>query len=298
MEFKLMHFGLCCKDTRNSLAFYQGQLENELTARFEIPNEVDIAFVGKGADTTMELLGTYTVDEEKAKILKDRNCINHISFQVEDAELAFKELKSKGAKVAWELRDLGKMKQCGFFDADGLIFEVYNYTGKEAIASPDYRIPVDPTELTLHHVSIVTHDLIKSEKFYVEKLGLKRVAESFNKKGGGFIYLVDPFYDGQRHGFMLEIIGPPELEEREEELLKKHGPLFDHLCYTAEDVKGAWQAAIDRGTMNFIEPYVKYGSHLAWLKDADENDVKIMEPFPEELIDLMVNGTDPVDISA
>ncbi len=297
MKYKLMHFGLLCSDMKKSLAAYQDQLENELTTRFEIPGELDIAFLGKGSDSTLELVGTHFLDYEDTHLSQHGYSINHISFQVDDAELAFEELKNKGVKVAWEIKDLGIMKQCGFYDADGLIFEVYSNTNSESIAIPDYSKPAGPTELTLHHISIVTHDLVASEKFYIEKLGMKRVMEYLDEENGGFVFLIDPFYDGKGHGFMLEIIGPPGLEEREEVLLKKHGPLFDHLCYTAEDVKGAWQAAMDRGATNFIKPYQEYGGDLAWLRDADGNDIEIMNPIPKEVVEMILNGADSISLS-
>lgn len=104
------------------------------------------------------------------------------------------------------------------------------------------------------------------------------------------MFLVDPFYDSKGHGFILEIIGSPGLEKREEELLNKRGPLFDHICYTAADVKGAWQEELDKGAKNFIEPYEEYGIEIAWIRDADGNDIEIMNPFPQELVDAIVNG--------
>jgi len=36
---------------------------------------------------------------------------------------------------------------------------------------------------------------------------------------------------------------------------------------------------------------------LAWLKDADGNDIEIMSPFPQDVIDMMVDGAEPFNFS-
>jgi len=298
MKYKLMHFGLLCLDMQKSLKVYQEQLNNELTTRIDMPGEVDITFLGRGNDATLELVAPPFLDYEDKHLAHHGHSINHISFEVEDADLAYEELKNKGVKIAWKPKDLEIMRQCGFYDTDGLIVEVYSYTGTESLAAPDYVKSPKPAGLTLHHISILTHDMIASERFYIEKLGMRRVAEYFNEGGeGGFVFLVDPLYDGKEHGFMLEIIGPPGLEEREEALLKKRGPLFDHICYTANDVSGAWQAAMDNGAQNFIKPYEEYGSEIAWIRDADGNDIEFMSPFSKELVDHIVNRKESIVLS-
>jgi catechol 2,3-dioxygenase-like lactoylglutathione lyase family enzyme len=297
MKFKMAHFGLLCKDMEKSLAVYHEQLDNQVTFRVDSPEAVNIAFVGKRNDTTVELVGQPFLPYEDDHLKRHGYSINHLSFQVDNADKAFEELKKKGVKVAWELKDIEIMRQCGFYDADGMIFKVYSYLGSDVVPTPDLSLPIGPTDLTLNHLSIVTSDMTASERFYVENLGLRRVAEYFNEEKGGFVFLVDPFYDGKEHGFMLEIIGPPGLEKREEELLNKRGPLFDHICYTAADVKGAWQAALAKGAENFIEPYEEYGIEIAWIRDADGNDIEIMSPFPQELIDAIVNGAESINLS-
>ena len=297
MKFKMMHFGLLCKDMKKNLAVYQEQMQNQLTFRADHPGVVDIAFLGKGSSATLELVGQPFLPYEEDHLSHHGHSINHLSFQVDDADLAFETLKNKGAKVAWEPKDVEFLRQSGFYDKDGLLFEVYSYLGSDIISTPDLSLPIGPADLALHHIYILTNDMLASEQFYIEKLGLRRVAEYFNEGKGGFVFLVDLLYDGKGHSFMLEIIGPPGLEEREEVLLKKRGPLFDHLCYTAEDVKGAWQAAIDKGAENFIAPYEEYGGEIAWLRDADGNDIEIMSPFPQEFVDMILKGADSISLS-
>ncbi len=96
MTYKLMHFGLLCEDMQKSLAVYQKQLENELTLRLERPGEVDIAFLGKGSDTTLELVSSPFLPCEDEHLSHHGHSINHISFEVDNADLVYEELKSKG----------------------------------------------------------------------------------------------------------------------------------------------------------------------------------------------------------
>ncbi len=48
-------------------------------------------------------------------------------------------------------------------------------------------------------------------------------------------------------------------------------------------MSGAWQAAIDKGATNFIEPYEEYGTEIVSIRDADGVDIEIMNSFPPEL---------------
>jgi hypothetical protein len=83
---------------------------------------------------------------------------------------------------------------------------------------------------------------------------------------------------------MLEIIGPPNLEPREKVLLEARGPCYDHLCYTADDVPTAWEEAAARGSVQVEAPIEAYDNCLAWLRDADGNDIEVMGAVPPETI--------------
>jgi catechol 2,3-dioxygenase-like lactoylglutathione lyase family enzyme len=282
VNYRLNHFGLLCQDLQQSLTTYQHHFGNQLTARWYNRSLLDIAFLGSGSDVTIELVGRPFLDYEETHIAQHGHSINHISFLVEDAEAAFEELKRQGVKVAWEPIDVMMMCQCGFRDPDGLLFEVFSYPDPNMpLAGPDLGAPVGPTSLRMHHISLLTLDIERAKRFYLEVMGLKPVYE-YRQGAGGFMFLADLYFDKKDHNFLLEIIwGPEGMEPREIVMLEKHGACYDHLCYVAEDVQGAWQAAQQRGAPNMADPVQAYGMWIAWLKDADGNDVEIMNPLPE-----------------
>ena len=186
--------------------------------------------------------------------------------------------------------------QCGFYDEDGLLFEVFNpLDPANPMAVSD--LATGPNDLTLDHVSILTPNLQRSRQFYAEKLGLKTVLE-FLPDGGGFIFLVDPCFDEQTHNFKLEIIGPPSLEPRKWCLLDRHGACFDHLAYVTDDVPGAWEHRLQRGAQQMDAPIQDYTVWIAWVKDADGNDVEIMNRFPNDRLMKAFQSGVPVDIAS
>jgi catechol 2,3-dioxygenase-like lactoylglutathione lyase family enzyme len=294
MEYKLHHFAIICEDFDKSLAYYRDQLGNQVASRWQNKGFFNLAFVGNGGEGTVELIGKPYIDYEEEHIAKHGYSINHISFLVEDVDAAFEELKAQGVKVAWEPQQVLSMRQCGFFDEDGLLFEVFSYMSPIPLASPDLSKPLGPTDIYLHHISILTPELRRSQKFYEEKLGFKTVFE-YTEDDGGFIFLIDSTYNHKTNNFMLEIIGPPNLEPREEKMLAKRGACYDHFCYTAVDVNGAWKAALERGAKNLADPVHEYGMEIAWVYDQDGNDVEIMNPIPEEIVDIVLQGGEPLN---
>lgn len=289
MNYKLNHFGIVCEDLERSLTCYRDYLGNQVTSRWQNRGFFDLVFVGNGGEATIELVGKPYTEYEEQHIHNHGYSINHISFLVEDADAAFEELKSQDVQVAWEPIDLLSLRQCGFFDEDGLLFEVFSYLTPLPLAGPDLSKPLSSTDLNLHHISILTPELRRSEKFYQEKLGFKTVYE-YTADDGGFIFLTDPSFDHKTNNFMLELIGPPHLVPREVEILDKRGACFDHMCFTAVDVNGAWKQALDRGAESMADPVEEYGLQIAWVRDADGNDVEIMNPIPEDIINAALEG--------
>jgi len=294
MNYKLTHFGLLCGDVEKSLFFYQHQLGSQLTYRAFNRGVNDTAFVGNGSDASLELVGAPFLPDEKEHIARHGFSVHHISFEVDEVDAAFADIQSRGVKVAWEPKDMDCTRRCGFYDADGLIFEVYSYPTATTIATPDLRKPWTLTELELHHISLLTSDLFRAERFYTENLGLKRVTHHITENNGGFIFMVDSLYNGKDHTCMLEIIGPTDSDEREVPLLRRRAPCFDHLCYVASDTRGAWQAAIDKGAKKFLEPVEEYGTCIAWVRDPDGNDVEIMRPFSEDQTETFLEGKESI----
>jgi catechol 2,3-dioxygenase-like lactoylglutathione lyase family enzyme len=293
--YQLHHFGLLCQDMEKSSATYQNQLGMQLTSRYFNRGYLDISFFGRGSDATLELVSKPFMPYEEEYIAQYGHRMNHMSFLVEDAAAAFEDLVKKGVKVAWEPQKVLDLWQCGFYDDDGLLFEVFSPLDPAApMATSD--LPCGPGDLCLDHISILTPDLKRSQKFYSEKLGLKTVLE-YLPGGGGFIFMVDPCYDAKKHIFKLEIIGPPGLEPREDVLISRHGACFDHLAFVTEDVRAAWELTLQRGARNMEAPVQGYGVWMAWVNDPDGNDIEIMNSFREDRVMEAVRSGVPVIVS-
>jgi len=295
MDFKLNHIGVLCQDQEKSLKCYLESLGCQLTSRWFNRSLLDLAFVGVGNDVTLELVGRPFLGYEEEHLARHGYSINHISFLVEDAEAAFTELTARGVEVAWSPINVIGLRQCGFRDPDGLLFEVYSHLDPAMpLAGPDLGGHRQGTDLRLDHISILTHDLRRSQRFYSDILGLRTVYE-YLADDGGFIFLADPCFDAKTHPFLLEIIGPPNLEPREVEILQKHGACYDHLAFAADDARGAWQIALGRGAKNMADPVDGYGLCIAWLRDADGNDVEIMSTIPAQLVEDSLKSGQPYD---
>jgi len=294
MEYKLHHFALLCEDFEKSLAFYRDIMGNQVASRWQNQGFLNVAFVGKGGDGMIELIGKPFLEHETRHIADHGYTINHMSFLVEDADAAFEELKGKGVNVAWEPQTFLNLRQCGFHDVDGLLFEVFSYPSDMPLATPEVSKQAGPTDVMLHHISILSPDLRRSQRFYEQMLGFQTVYE-YLEHDGGFIFLIDPGYEHESNSLMLEIIGPPDLEAREEVMLEKHGACYDHFAYTAPDVDGAWKILLERGAKNMAAPVKGYGVQMAWVNDQDGVDVELMSPIPDEIITKVLHGGEPFD---
>lgn len=297
MEYKLHHFGILGQDMDQSLRTYRDYFGQTLTSRWYNMDHLDIAFLGKGSQATMEIVAPPHLEYETAHIQRHGYSLNHLAFLVDDAQEAFEDLSAKGVRVAWEpflMDDVLGLCQCAFYDEDDVLFEVFSYPKGKPMALPE-KITPKPKDLRLHHVNILTPDIRRSQRFYEEKLGMKTVIEGLEDEGGS-VFLVDPSYDYRESDFLLQIVGPPHLEPREEVLLEKRGACLDHMGFVADDLQGAWDAAITRGAKHVTEPIFYLIGNLAWFVDPDGIDVEIMNPFPEDLIQEAIRTGNPLNV--
>ncbi len=133
----------------------------------------------------------------------------------------------------------------------------------------------------LHHVDILTDDMMKSLAFYQEKLGMQTVHEN---RPEGYIFLADPelVADKSREAPLLEIMGPPGLREREQAFINRHGPGIDHLCFVVDDVDEAHEELVSKGVAFDVEPMDYEGNRIAFFKDPNGVDLELMLPIPRE----------------
>jgi len=294
--YRLNHIDLLCQDMEQSLNTYQNQLGMQLTSRSFALDQMDISCVGFGNDAVIQLISKPFLPLEQEFITKYGCRIHHFCFLVDDAAAAYQDLVNKGVEVAWEPQKSGNYHQGGFYDEDGLLFVVFSVLDP---TSPwvTSHLSSSPNDLRLDHLSILTPDLHRSRKFYTEKLGLKTVLE-YLPDGGGFIFMVDPYFDGLNHTLKLEIIGPPGLEPREEVLINKYGACFDHLAFVTGDVQSGYELVLQRGVQNMEAPIRAYDNWISWVNDPDGNDIEIMGPLDEKSLLEALNSGVPVVVSS
>jgi len=269
MAYKLTHFGLACKDLDKAVDQYRNALGFEVTARLENKNGYKVAYLGKGSDGLLEIIENPVVAAEREYLGKKGNVCS-VSFEVSDADEAFEDMKAKGAKVAFEPVNALNTRVFGVLDPDDLLVKIYNYTDENKIATPDLSIPMKASDMTLHHICKLTKNLVASEKWYEDFVGLKTIATRTGDlaKTGGYNFMIDPYYDKSVHSLMFEIIGGPDPEkavaervikgdDREQVVVDKYGYTYDHICVTAPDVPTAWKNAIEKGTKKDIDLYLK-----------------------------------------
>jgi len=279
-----------------SLPFYVDILGLTLTSRWYNLDQVNIAFLGKGCCETVELVGKPYLDYEQTFIYKHGFGINQVAFQVEDADNAFVELIRKKVKVAWEpfnMDEILGMRQCAFYDDDGRLFKIYSYPRGKSMTLPNSKQQGSPTDIRVQHVSILTHDLRRTQDFYTRIFDMKPLFE-ITEDNGGTVYMVDSTFNLHTNNFMLEIVGPPHLTARQESMLEKHGACYDHLGFTAEDIQGVWKNLVDKGIQPAVSPTSERGLFMGWLKDPNGIDIEIMAPLPTDILSVALqNGQVP-----
>ncbi len=121
----------------------------------------------------------------------------------------------------------------------------------------------------LGHAAYGCHDLDASLRFY-ELLGLK---ESFRlNRDDGSVMLVYIHVSGDR--FIELFPGGPSPEERAQESSRS----YRHLCLLSDDIENDVEHLRAKGVTIDVEPKQGLdGNTQAWIKDADGNQIELMQ---------------------
>jgi catechol 2,3-dioxygenase-like lactoylglutathione lyase family enzyme len=279
MDARFWGVGLLCADLDASVQAYQRGLGSQVDARQPDPNLGSVAWVSSGCDVLVELLAAPLRPEHAARFARHGPCIDHITFAVGDLDLALANLTRRGVAVAWGERPLPYGRDAGFYDSEGAAFRVLEPRHPPAALPPQPEAATGPR---LHHVSLLTTDLRRAQRFYTDLLGLRTLYEHHDKHTSSFVLLADAGYDDDRHTFVLEIMGPPS-DDREIRITQRRGgPCWDHLGYTTPQITRAHAAAVAAGLRSTAAPARDQDLDItiSWLHDADGNDVELMDPFP------------------
>ncbi len=276
MQYTLDHVVIAVPDVRASASAYQAQFGSRI--RLRAPGEAWLQHDGPAPLVLRE------GDEAPG--------IRYAAYRVDSAHAACDDLTSKGVRRAWDLADQGSVQHCGFYDADGLPFQVFSTPADEPRTWTTSR-PAMSTALRFHHVNILTPDVRRAIQFYEQVLGLW-VALAYQPDFSGFNLLIDRAFDDHEHNIMLEITGPPGLDEREAAYLATHGPCYDHICFSTADPAATYHRLVDNGAPPLYEPVDYYGNVLAWVEDPQRVHVELMKPISTESLAGVLRGGPPL----
>lgn len=274
---EIHHFGILASDVSRSARTYREALGLELAPQWLAHSGHEDAMVGGDREGQLQLHGRPLAPSEGGSGNARRSRIDHVHYETEHLDAAFAELRSRGLEATCEPTKVGDARVAGFRDPMGLPFELISFHTARRSPAGSPRNGHSP-RARWQHVSMVVPDLRRAQSFYQDALGLRIVYE-FTKDDGGFVLLGTEAF-GTKGEFLLEVIGPPGLEAREERILNELGPCYDHCCVEVEDVEAAWDNAVRLGmdAVRGQEPrhYPEYPADIGWVRDPDGVDVEIM----------------------
>jgi catechol 2,3-dioxygenase-like lactoylglutathione lyase family enzyme len=271
---RIHHFGIHASDVARSAQVYREALGLDLAAPSGPRPSEEVTMVGGSGEGHLQL---HQPTQTSSASSATRYGIDHVHYETEDFDSALETLRTRGVEVTRGPADGDGARMAGFMDPEGLAFELiwFDEARRPRAASPSHG---NWGRARWQHISMVVPDLRRAQRFYVETLGLKVVYE-FTKNDGGFVLLGTDAFGGHEE-FLLEIIGPPGLEPREERMLNELGPCYDHCCVEIADVEEAWHNAVRLGmeAVSGLEPrhYPEYPADIGWIRDPDGVDVEIM----------------------
>lgn len=307
--FRFDHVGLLTSDVDYAAACYRA-LGCEVTERSRRRGAFDVAYLGAGTDVLVELQGRPLPAESEEYLARQGWSIERVALACDDVAAAHARLLDAGVEEAWapqpfEIDGTTLAVAAGVWSPEGLMIDLVQIVDA-AVPRP---VRGGRGGLALHHVCLLTRDLAGAEQFWTKHFGLVKTYDftaplddagaepdslgghrSGAAPGGrtsrrGFVMLSDPHFDSAGHEFSLEIIGG-EHDSIDGPVMERRGPCYDHLCFTADDVAGVWQRAVDLGVEPLSEPahYPEYGATIAWLYDADGTHIELMSPLDPELM--------------
>lgn len=119
---KLRHVAMSVKDPDESAAFYCKTFEMQIVGRTESPLASGVYL----SDGTMSLALLKYKEDKWAGMDKDRACVHHVGFWVDDLEQQAEVVKQNGGTFFLEL-PLEKESlyyEMKFKDPDGIIFDI------------------------------------------------------------------------------------------------------------------------------------------------------------------------------
>jgi len=197
---------------------------------------------------------------------------------VDDVDEWYRKLVHRDLDILTAPQSWRMTKGFGIRHASGIIVQLFQFLEPCILMEGQPRRSLE-SELTysLHHVSIVTDDMLSLEQFYQEVLGLQTILDLKKK---GIVFMADPASISAkgRDTPSIEIIAPPGFWEREREFLERCGSGIDHLSFLVLDVDSAYEELRGKGALFHVTPNDFGSTRLAFFKDSDGLDIEIELP--------------------
>jgi catechol 2,3-dioxygenase-like lactoylglutathione lyase family enzyme len=280
MELRLHHVGVLTGNVERTVNFYARMLGMQAAARIESEGGSSV-FLKDGPGTyglVLEVIGPPFLAWMEERFERHGPVRSHISFQVEDVDGWYRKVGTGNVDIVTAPQAWRGCKGFAFRDACGVVVQLFQFL--EPLIPPLDQVRPSPAagfNYNLHHVSIVTDELLSLERFYHEALGLQTILDL---KEGGIVFMADPasVMERRRNTPSIEIIAPPGLWEREQEFLNRYGPGIDHVSFLVQDVDSAYEELRAKGASFHVTPTDFEGTRLAFFKDPDGLDIEIELP--------------------
>lgn len=280
MELRLHHVGVLTADVEGTVSFYENMLGMQVAARVEADGGESVLLKdGPGTyGLGIEVIGPPFVGWMDERFEGHGPLRSHISFLVADVDDCYRRLEDRDLDIVTAPQSWRMSKGFAIRHASGVIVQLFQALDPGILAErPPRRSLGGEFNYNLHHVSVVTDDMLSLEQFYQEFLGLRTILDL---KQEAIVFMADPASIGAkgRDTPSIEIIAPPGLWEREREFLDRCGPGIDHVSFLVPDVDFAYEELRGKGGVFHVTPTDFEATRLAFFKDADGLDIEIELP--------------------
>ena len=137
---RLEHANLCIHDIDGVIRFLQTAFP-EFRIRHDATDENGTRWVHIGTDETYIALNQAKTAESRGKPYKGRPGLNHLAYEVDDADALRSRLHAAGYQDSTVPNLHPHRKRVYFYDPDGNDWEFVQYLSKDPAQRHDYELP-------------------------------------------------------------------------------------------------------------------------------------------------------------
>jgi catechol 2,3-dioxygenase-like lactoylglutathione lyase family enzyme len=260
MIISFEHVGVRVRDVDASLGFYRDILGGEVVRSGIISGSgVRLEYVQIG-QAIVELLGPHT----------DRLGYDHIAFDVEDIDAAYRDLSAAGFAFPVPPKTAGSgIGRIAFLeDPEGLRLELL---AQPRPAKPVSELAMNPHLKSFDHVQVRVTDLGRARRFYQDRFD-GRLIKDYGSMGEGTRFQFVQCGTIQERRPLIELTHHPDWKPGD-------SPRLGHIALVVDDVQAATEDLRDRGAdVEFgTRPMTTAPARKSMLRDPDGNRVELID---------------------